>query len=25
MPLQKMPDVRDRADLIEFLKRATVP
>jgi cytochrome c len=25
MPLQKMPDVRDRADLIEFLKHATVP
>jgi cytochrome c len=25
MPLQKMPDDQDRADLIEFLKRATVP
>jgi len=23
MPLQKMPDGKDRADLIDFLKRAT--
>ena len=25
MPLQKMPDPRDRADLIDFLQRATAP
>ena len=25
MPLQRMPDPRDRADLIEFLARATRP
>jgi hypothetical protein len=25
MPLQRMPDPKDRADLIEFLARATRP
>ena len=25
MPLQRMPDAKDRADLIEFLARATRP